>query len=206
MLGCYKHMIFTQIVHLLYFIMCIVMGNMEIPTCCNIVAPLYATVTDSTGENIAMWNKNPVFCVIHRIEIFTLKKIRSHICKLHKDIIYPSRLCTVTSCCARTDRSTQQVAHFTDFSTSNEYATDLVPCPKFFKEWQPCFPIISLKSDNKIMVFNWKRFPKPCGTSLALLLCCITAPWQDEVETELCQLPLLVGKILWSCAYCLQYK
>lgn len=30
------------------------MGNMEIPTYCNILAPLYATVTDSTGENIAM--------------------------------------------------------------------------------------------------------------------------------------------------------
>lgn len=83
-----------------------------------------------------------------------------------------------------------------DFSTSNAYATDLIPCPKLFKEWQPCFSIINLKSDIKIMVFYWERFLKPRSTALALPLCCITATWQGEVETELCQLPLHVGRIL----------
>lgn len=46
------------------------------------------------------------------------------------------------------------------------------------------------------MVFYWERFLKPRSTALALPLCCITAIWQGEVETELCQLPLHVGRIL----------
>lgn len=99
-----------------------------------------------------------------------IKRIRSYICKLHNDIIYPGRLCTATYCCARTDRSTQKLAHSVDFSTSNGYATDLIPCPKLFKAM---FPNNQTKVWHQSMVFNWESLLNPCSTTLPLPLCCI---------------------------------